>query len=102
MTACNMSIEGGARAGYVNPDAKTFDYLKGVHTLPKMKIGITLASKWASFASDEGCQYDDLVKIDASEIGPTVTWGINPSQAIGIDETIPDPTVGRKRKSEHR
>ena len=91
MTACNMSIEGGARAGYVNPDAKTFEYLKGRPYSPDESEWDEAIGKWASFASDEGCHYDDIIKIDASEIGPTVTWGINPGQAIGIDENIPDP-----------
>ena len=91
MTACNMSIEGGARAGYVNPDAKTYSYLKGRPYSPKEEDWDDAVSKWESFRSDEGCHYDDVVKIDAADIGPTVTWGINPSQAIGIDESIPDP-----------
>jgi 3-isopropylmalate/(R)-2-methylmalate dehydratase large subunit len=93
MTACNMSIEGGARAGYVNPDAKTYAYLKGRPYSPRNNDWDDAVSKWESFRSDEGCHYDDLVKIDAADIGPTVTWGINPSQAIGIDESIPDPTL---------
>ncbi len=90
MTACNMSIEGGARVGYVNPDEKTFEYLKGKPYSPKENWSDAVSS-WSSFASDTGCNYDDIVKIDASDIGPTVTWGINPSQAIGIIESIPDP-----------
>ena len=95
MTACNMSIEGGARAGYVNPDAKTYAYLKGRPYSPKDNDWDDAVSKWESFRSDEGCYYDDLVEIDAADIGPTVTWGINPSQAIGIDESIPDPTLAQ-------
>ena len=91
MTACNMSIEGGARVGYVNPDEKTFQYLKGKPYSPTGENWAQAVEQWSSFPSDEGCQYDDIVKIDASDIGPTVTWGINPSQAIGINENIPDP-----------
>lgn len=91
MTACNMSIEGGARVGYVNPDEKTFQYLKGKPYSPTDENWAQAVEQWSSFSSDEGCQYDDIVKIDASDIGPTVTWGINPSQAIGINENIPDP-----------
>jgi len=91
MTACNMSIEGGARVGYVNPDEKTFQYLKGKPYSPTDENWAQAVEQWSSFSSDEGCQYDDVVKIDASDIGPTVTWGINPSQAIGINENIPDP-----------
>lgn len=93
MTACNMSIEGGARVGYVNPDEKTFEYLRGRNFSPTEQDWEEAAGNWKSFASDEGCEYDDLVTIDASEIVPTVTWGINPSQAIGIDESIPDPSL---------
>jgi 3-isopropylmalate/(R)-2-methylmalate dehydratase large subunit len=85
-----MSIEGGARVGYVNPDEKTFKYLKGKPYSPKENWNEAV-SAWEAFSSDSGCSYDDVVKIDAAEIGPTVTWGINPSQAIGIDESIPDP-----------
>lgn len=96
MTACNMSIEGGARVGYVNPDEKTFEYLKGKPYSPRENWNDAV-SGWGAFASDPGCNYDDIVKIDAAEIGPTVTWGINPSQAIGINESIPDP----KQVAEH-
>ena len=91
MTACNMSIEGGARVGYVNPDGKTFEYLRGRNYSPDENSWGDSVSKWQSFSSDEGCDYDDLVSIDAADIVPTVTWGINPGQAIGIDEVIPDP-----------
>jgi 3-isopropylmalate/(R)-2-methylmalate dehydratase large subunit len=93
MTACNMSIEGGARAGYVNPDEKTFEYLKDRNHSPKANEWNQAVSQWMSFASDEGCGYDDIVRIDASDIVPTVTWGINPGQAIGVDEVIPDPLL---------
>jgi len=93
MTACNMSIEGGARAGYVNPDEKTFEYLRGRSFSPPEDEWEDAVRNWKSFASDEGCEYDDVVTIDASEIVPTVTWGINPGQAIGIDENIPDPSL---------
>ena len=89
MTACNMSIEGGARVGYVNPDQKTFDYLKGRPYAPTGEAWDLAVEKWKSFSSDSDCEYDDIVYIDASEISPTVTWGINPAQAISIDETIP-------------
>lgn len=91
MTACNMSIEGGARVGYVNPDQKTYDFLKGKPYSPDNESWEAAVESWSAFASDEGCDYDDIVKFDASEISPTVTWGINPSQAIFVDENIPDP-----------
>ena len=91
MTACNMSIEGGARVGYVNPDDKTFEYLRGRPYAPKDAQWDESVEKWKSFASDKGCSYDDLVVIQADEIAPTVTWGINPGQAVAIDERIPIP-----------
>ena len=92
MTVCNMSIEGGARVGYVNPDATTFDYLKGRPFSPQGAAWDAAVARWKSFASDPGCHYDDVVKIDAAGIAPTVTWGINPGQCISIDERIPAPS----------
>jgi 3-isopropylmalate/(R)-2-methylmalate dehydratase large subunit len=91
MTVCNMSIEGGARAGYVNPDETTFDYLRGRPYAPKAAAWDAAVARWRGFASDPGCQYDDVVAIAGSAIAPTVTWGINPGQGIAINETIPDP-----------
>ena len=91
MTACNMSIEGGARVGYVNPDEKTFEYLKGRAYSPNGDDWEAAVQKWISTASDPGCDYDDVVIFDASEISPTVTWGINPGHAISVGENIPNP-----------
>ncbi len=91
MTVCNMSIEGGARVGYVNPDETTFAYLKGRPYSPKGAAWDEAVVRWKSFASDPGCHYDDVVKLDAATIEPTVTWGINPGQGITVSECIPDP-----------
>jgi len=91
MTVCNMSIEGGARCGYVNPDQKTFDYLKGRPYAPKAEDWDAAVEQWKSWASDADCEYDDVVEIDASSIEPTVTWGITPGQGVGISENIPCP-----------
>jgi 3-isopropylmalate/(R)-2-methylmalate dehydratase large subunit len=91
MTVCNMSIEGGARVGYVNPDETTFAYLQGRPYSPKGKAWDEAVKRWKSFASDPGCKYDDVVKIDAASIEPTVTWGINPGQGLSINEHIPNP-----------
>jgi 3-isopropylmalate/(R)-2-methylmalate dehydratase large subunit len=91
MTACNMSIEGGARVGYVNPDQKTFDYLEGRPYSPTDSQWDTAVENWKSMASDPGCDYDDVVYFEASGISPTVTWGINPAQAISVEEKIPEP-----------
>lgn len=90
MTVCNMSIEGGARCGYVNPDAKTVEYLKGRPYVDMSDFEAT-AARWLSYASDADAKFDDVVKIDASEIEPTVTWGISPDHGIAISENIPDP-----------
>jgi len=91
MTVCNMSIEGGARVGYVNPDETTFAYLKGRPYSPKGAAWDEAVTRWKSFASDKGAHYDDVVKIDAASIEPTVTWGINPGQGLSVNESIPDP-----------
>jgi 3-isopropylmalate/(R)-2-methylmalate dehydratase large subunit len=91
MTVCNMSIEGGARCGYVNPDDTTFAYLEGRPYAPMGADWDAAVERWRTLASDPGCSYDDVVRIDAADIAPTVTWGINPGQAIFIDETVPDP-----------
>ncbi len=89
MTVCNMSIEGGARVGYVNPDETTYDYLKGRPYAPKGADWDAEVERWKGFASDADCEYDDVVNIRAEDIAPTVTWGINPGQAVFIHENIP-------------
>ena len=91
MTVCNMSIEGGARVGYVNPDETTFAYLHGRPYAPKGSAWEAAVAGWKAVASDPGCRYDDVVNFLAADIAPTVTWGINPGQAIGVGETVPDP-----------
>ena len=78
MTVCNMSIEGGARCGYVNPDQTTFDYLKDRDFAPKGEAWDQAVQWWQSLRSDDDAQYDDVVTFDASQIEPTVTWGITP------------------------
>lgn len=90
MTVCNMSIEGGARCGYVNPDAKTVAYLQGRPYVDMTDFDAT-AARWLSFASDSDAQYDDIVRINAADIEPTVTWGISPDHGIAINQSIPDP-----------
>ncbi len=90
MTVCNMSIEGGARCGYVNPDHKTVEYLNGRPYVDNDDFEAT-AERWLSFASDADAEYDDIVRIAAAEIEPTVTWGISPDHGIAISDRIPDP-----------
>jgi 3-isopropylmalate/(R)-2-methylmalate dehydratase large subunit len=89
MTLCNMSIEGGARVGYVNPDEKTYEYMKGRPYAPQGEAWTQALAYWKSIASDPDATYDDVVRFDAAEIAPTVTWGINPGQAISVKERIP-------------
>jgi 3-isopropylmalate/(R)-2-methylmalate dehydratase large subunit len=91
MTLCNMSIEGGARAGYVNPDRATTEYLRGRRFAPSGDAFNRAERWWASLASDPGATYDDVVAFDGSAIEPMVTWGINPGQVAGVSERVPDP-----------
>jgi 3-isopropylmalate/(R)-2-methylmalate dehydratase large subunit len=95
MTLCNMSIEGGARVGYVNPDEKTFAYLKGREYAPKGESWDRAVAYWKSIASDPDATYDDVVRFDAKDIAPTVTWGINPGQAISVKERVPRVEDGK-------
>jgi 3-isopropylmalate/(R)-2-methylmalate dehydratase large subunit len=91
MTLCNMSIEGGARVGYVNPDETTFAYLKGRPFAPKAEHWERAVAYWKSIASDADASYDDVVRIRAEDIPPSLTWGVNPGQVIAIDEAVPAP-----------
>jgi len=91
MTVCNMSIEGGAHVGYINPDTTTVEYLRGRPFVPPGAAFDRAASYWRSVASDPDAVYDDRFELAAEEIEPTVTWGINPGQAIGISQQLPHP-----------
>ncbi|YCM43799.1 3-isopropylmalate dehydratase large subunit [Verrucomicrobiaceae bacterium 227] len=91
MTVCNMAIEGGARCGYVNPDETTFEFLKGRPYSPSGADWDKAVENWKSFASDDDAVFDDVVKINAEDVEPTVTWGISPDHGISISENIPDP-----------
>jgi len=92
MTVCNMSIEGGARCGYVNPDQKTVEYLRGRRYTPDDADFAAKAEGWLSMASDPGCAYDDIVEIDGSAIEPSITWGIHPGHNLGVSEQVPTPS----------
>ena len=91
MTMCNMSIEGGARVGYVNPDDTTAAYLEGRPFAPQGEAFARAKSWWKSMASDADARYDDRVTIDGSALEPIVTWGVNPGQSIGVGERMPSP-----------
>src|SRR5438874_1945040 len=84
MTICNMSIEGGARIGYINPDETTFAFLRGRRYAPKGDAFDRAVKWWRGMATDAGAPYDDRVAFDAAAIEPTVTWGINPGQSVAV------------------
>jgi 3-isopropylmalate/(R)-2-methylmalate dehydratase large subunit len=88
MTICNMSIEGGARVGYTNPDDTTFAFLKGRPFAPAGEAFDRAVTWWRQLTSDRGAHYDDRVVFDATAIEPTVTWGINPGQSVAVTEPI--------------
>jgi 3-isopropylmalate/(R)-2-methylmalate dehydratase large subunit len=91
LTVCNMSIEGGARCGYVNPDEATIAYLAGRPFSPQGADFERAAAAWRAVASDPGAAYADRVEIDGRRLSPSVTFGINPGQNIGVDERLPMP-----------
>ncbi|MFB6244017.1 MAG: 3-isopropylmalate dehydratase large subunit [Halobaculum sp.] len=91
LAVCNMSIEGGARAGYVQPDETTYEYLRGKPFAPEGEAFERHREEWEAIRSEPDAEYDDVVTIDADEMEPLVTWGTNPAQATGIHEPVPDP-----------
>ena len=101
MTICNMSIEGGARAGLIAPDETTFEYVAGRPHAPRGEAFDKAVEYWRSLPSDPGATYDKSITIDADELEPMVTWGTNPGLGIGISESIPSP-AGAASDSESR
>jgi 3-isopropylmalate/(R)-2-methylmalate dehydratase large subunit len=107
MTICNMSVEGGARAGYVNPDETTYEWLRGTDAFDDSEERRSSGSRtrsgdseerfdelreyWESIRSGPDAEYDDVVTVDGSAIEPVVTWGTTPGQVVGVTEPIPDP-----------
>ncbi|WP_066292721.1 3-isopropylmalate dehydratase large subunit [Bacillus sp. FJAT-29937] len=89
MTICNMSIEGGARAGLINPDETTFNYIQGRRYAPKGEEFSQAVDKWKELASDADAEYDSVIAIDANDIAPMVSWGTNPSMTAKISDRIP-------------
>ena len=89
MTVCNMSIECGARAGLMAPDETTFNYIKGREKAPKGADWDKAVTYWRSLVSDANSKFDRVEKVNVSALRPMVTWGTNPEQGIGIDQTIP-------------
>jgi 3-isopropylmalate/(R)-2-methylmalate dehydratase large subunit len=99
LTVCNMSIEGGARCGYVNPDETAIDYLRGREFVPQGEAFARAADAWRAVASDAGAAYADRTTLDGLRIAPAVTFGIHPGQSIGIDETLPRPDAAPPEES---
>lgn len=92
MTICNMSIEGGARAGMIAPDETTFEYLKGRPHAPQGEMWDQAVAYWKTLKTDDDAVFDKVVTIDATTLGPFVTWGTNPGQGIPITQNVPNPT----------
>ncbi|GEO82107.1 3-isopropylmalate dehydratase large subunit [Pararhodospirillum oryzae] len=93
MTVCNMTIEGGARAGLIAPDDVTFEYLKGRPLAPKGALWEAAVSWWRTLKTDEGAVFDRTVVLDASTIEPQVTWGTSPENVVPITGRVPDPAA---------
>ena len=91
MTVCNMSIEAGAKAGLIAPDATTFEYLKGRKYAPTGADWDAAIEYWRTLPTDEGAVFDKVVDIDATKLRPFVSWGTNPGQVIELDADVPDP-----------
>jgi 3-isopropylmalate/(R)-2-methylmalate dehydratase large subunit len=91
MTLCNMTIEGGARAGLVAPDEKTFAYLLGRPAAPKGGAWEMALAYWKTFFSDPDARFDRGIEIDVSAIVPSVTWGTSPEDVVEVTGTVPDP-----------
>ncbi len=97
MTLCNMTIEGGARAGMVAPDETTFAWLKGRERVPQGTDWDTAVARWQTLTSDADAAFDTQVTLKAEDIAPMVTYGTNPAQGVGIDEPIPAPRNAEER-----
>ena len=98
MTLCNMSIEGGARAGMVAPDDTTFAYIKGRPMAPKGALWDQAVTAWQQLVTDPGAKYDAVVDLQAETIAPQVTWGTSPGMVTGVDGVVPDPrTMGDEK-----
>jgi 3-isopropylmalate/(R)-2-methylmalate dehydratase large subunit len=89
MTVCNMSIEGGARAGLIAPDETTFAYLQGKPYAPQGADWEAAVAQWRGLATDEGARFDRVVRIEASDVVPTVTWGTTPAQSVPVTGAVP-------------
>ena len=101
MTLCNMSIEGGARAGMVAPDEKTIAYIKGRPLSPKGDLFEMAVQAWRQLKTDTDAKYDMKMTLEAEQIAPQVSWGTNPGMVLGVDQNIPDPRTMSDEKTKH-
>ena len=92
MTVCNMSVEAGAKAGFIAPDQKTYDYMKGRPKAPKGKAWDEAMRYWVTLASDDGAHFDREIRLDAGKLPPLVTWGTSPEQVISVSGRVPVPS----------
>jgi 3-isopropylmalate/(R)-2-methylmalate dehydratase large subunit len=93
MTLCNMAIEAGARSGMVAVDDTTISYLEGRPFAPRGELWEKAVAYWRTLRSDEGAQFDKVVKLDAAQIRPQVTWGTSPEMVVAVDGRVPDPAT---------
>ena len=91
MTVCNMTIEGGARAGLIEPDKKTFEYLKSKPMSPKHNNWNKALEYWSNLKSDDNCKFDKEVVIKGEDIVPQVTWGTSPQDVVPVNGFVPNP-----------
>jgi 3-isopropylmalate/(R)-2-methylmalate dehydratase large subunit len=96
MTVCNMTIEGGGRAGMIAPDATTFEWVIGRPAAPE-----EVPERWRDLTTDDGATFDREVEVDASAISPMVTWGTNPGMVVGVNEPVPDPQTEQDERALH-
>ena len=99
MTICNMSIEGGARAGLIAPDETTFEYLEGRQHAPKGEDWDRAVEDWKGLQTDEGAVFDKEVVIRAEDLVPFVSWGTTPAQTVGLDDSVPEPKNDGHRRA---
>ncbi len=105
MTVCNMTIEGGARAGLIAPDEKTFAYVKGKPRAPKGDAWDAAVAYWKTLSTDEGAHFDHVVRLDAGNLPPIVSWGSSPEDVVSVTGAVPDPDAiadENKRQSKKR
>ncbi len=105
MTVCNMTIEGGARAGLIAPDAKTFEYIKDKPKAPKGKAWDMAMEYWSDLRSDDDAHFDKIISLDANNLTPIVSWGSSPEDVIAVTGVVPDPAKiedENKRTSKQR